>query len=412
MTNKYTHYKEKEIHLFKNYDGKRNLIYTGVKYYKIELKQFYEILNRPFKYDFIFVKSKSKTKKEMKKEHMAYILMINILKEKTDNKINMFKTGSFGKTALSLFSSMCNLNPPEVQEYEFKYLNNGGAVRYAKKGYEGIAYQYDINSYYPSLMISNYIRMPLTEGTILPLTQKQFDDKKRVKFGVYHAEIICDNDAMFQTTKHNIYSHYEINYAKQLGLEINILGDALVWEPEQTEKFNKIFGKYVNYLYPIRHKHPDIKTILNALWGALCAKRGGDYTPYIMTYDELATFDKEYDIITPLDDNFERCEVKVKTDIKFYKTGFARMKPFLFGFGRVNMVKTFAKVGYDNVLWSHTDCIISSIPLTNKHITQSFQIGKWKYEGKDPNCYIYNKNLKDFKKPKNIKRPYCNIFED
>ena len=398
MTNKYTHYKEKEIHLFRNYDGKRNLIYTGEKFYKIELKQFYEILNRPYKHDFIFVKSKSKSDDDMKLEHTEYLSMCEELIGFTDNKINMYKTGSYGRTSLSLFSSMCKLNPPEIQEYEFKYLNNGGGVRYAKRGYEGIAYQYDINSYYPSLMISNYIRMPMTEGTILPLTQKQFDDKKRVKFGVYHAEIICDNDAKFQTTKHNIYSHYEINYAKQLGLVINILGDALVWEPEQTEKFNKIFGKYVKYLFPLKKKHYAFKEILNALWGALCAKRGGDYTPYIMTYEELLTFDKEYDIITPLDDNFERCEVKVKTDIKFYKTGFARMKPFLFGFARVNMVKTFAKVGYDNVLWSHTDSIISSIPLTNKHIKQTYKIGDWKYEGRDLNCYIHNKNLKDFNK--------------
>lgn len=117
-----------------------------------------------------------------------------------------------------------------------------------------------------------------------------------------------------------------------------------------------------------------------------------------MTYEELSTFDKEYDIITPIGNDFKKCEVKVKTDIKFYKTGFARMKPFLLGFARVNMVKTFAKVGYDNVLWSHTDSVISSIPLTNKHIKQSYKLGDWKYEGKDPNCYIHNKNLKDFKK--------------
>lgn len=396
MTSKYSHFKDKQIYLYRNYDEKKHQFYTGSEYHEILREQTYKVLNRPYKHPFIFVRSKSKTQEEMIDEHKKYILMIDEIKHITNGEINMYRTGTIGKTAMSLFYKYAIIDPENVEQYEFPYLKNGGGIRYAQKGYEGDAYKYDINSFYPSIMASSKVKMPICKGTLTDITTEELKQKRYAQFGVYHAEIICDNDVKFTTSKDNMYSHYEINYAKKLALDIIVLGQALIWSNDQTMTLHKIFDKYVKYLYRIKHKHEGLKTILNSLWGALCGKRGGDNNEYIMKMEDVSECKLDIVSITPMDEKFEYCRVIAKSEIKFYKTGFARMKPFLLGWGRLTMHKTFEKIGYDNVVWSHTDSVVSKIPLNKKHINQAYGLGKWKYEGLSEECYVYNKNFIDF----------------
>ena len=393
--NKYKHFQDKQIRLWQNHDDTTKIVYNGKDYYNMKNQVLYDITSRPFEQSFILVKSERKTPEEMKEEYKQYISNIQEITKLTDNKINMFRTGSISRTALSLFTDLNKIESQPIKEFEFKYLENGGGIRYAQKGYEGKAYKYDINSYYPSLMLSRYIRLPITEGKLIDITTEEVEQKRSVKFGVYHADIKCDNDAIFSTMNKNMYSHYEINYAKKLGLKINILGPALVWDADETVPFYKVFNKFINYLYPLKRKHKRIKNIMNTLWGALCAKSGGDDIKYIMNYEDIEKSKLVIKRITPLDATMTKCEVIIDSDIKFYRTPFARMKPFLLGFARVNMHKTFDKIGYDNILWSHTDSIVSKIQLS-KQIKISYKIGDWKYEGSSDDCYIHNKNFMDF----------------
>lgn len=393
--NKYKHYKNKDIYLYQKHDETTKIVYNGSKYDKMKNEVLFQISSRPFEHSFILVRSETKTPEEMKEEHKEYISMINDIIKITDSKINMFRTGSFGRTALSLFTDINKIEAEPIKEFEFKYLENGGGIRYAQKGYEGQAYKYDINSYYPSLMLSKYIRIPITEGKLIDITTEELEQKRSVKFGVYHADIKCDNDVMFSTMFKKMYSHYEINYAKKLGLKIIVLGPALVWDAEQTIPFYKLFNKYINYLYPLKNKHKKIKIIMNALWGSLCSKSGGDDKKILMNYEDISTSKHIIKRITPLDNTMTKCEVIIESDVRFYKTSFPRMKPFLLGFARVNMHKTFDKIGYDNILWSHTDSIVSKIKLSSQ-IKLSHKIGDWKYEGSTDNCYVYNKNFIDF----------------
>ena len=393
--NKYKHYKNKDIYLYQKHDETTKIVYNGSKYDKMKNEVLFEISRRPFEHSFILVRSEMTTPEEMKEEHKEYISMINDIIKITDSKINMFRTGSFGRTALSLFTDINKIEAEPIKEFEFKYLENGGGIRYAQKGYEGTAYKYDINSYYPSLMLSKYIRIPITEGKSIDITTEELEQKRSVKFGVYHADIKCDNDVMFSTMFKNMYSHYEINYAKKLGLKIIVLGPALVWDTEQTIPFYKLFNKYINYLYPLKNKHKKIKIIMNALWGSLCSKNGRSDYKVLMNYEDISTSKHIIKRITPIDNTMTKCEVIIESDVRFYKTSFPRMKPFLLGFARVNMHKTFDKIGYDNILWSHTDSIVSKIQLSSQ-IKVSYKIGDWKYEGRSDNCYIYNKNFIDF----------------
>lgn len=392
MTNKYLHFKDNKIYLYKDFNGEDITVYTGEKFETITKQKRNDILSKPFGNGFLLVPSESKKKKHMIKEHKKYISMIEEIKTITEGKVNMFKTGTFGNTALSLFTELNKIKSTVIDKYEFKYLNNGGGVRYAKKGYEGEAFKYDINSYYPSIMLSRYVRFPITGGTLTDITSEEIDHKRYVKFGIYNAKIYCDDDVKFTILKSNMYTHYEINYAKKLNLKIEVIGQALLWDKEQTVTLHSVFNKYVTFLYKYKTAHKKIKLILNALWGALVSKRGGIFT-FEIKLEEVDK--KKHDIvrITPIGDDFIYCNLTVKNDVKFYKTSYGRLKSFLLGYARLEMHKLFLKIGYNHVLWSHTDSVVTSIPIHNK-ITLSNAIGDWKYEG-TCDCKIYNKNLCD-----------------
>jgi len=132
MPSKYLHYKDKEIYLYRNYDGKKHQVYTGSEYYEIDREETYEVLNRPFNHPFIFVRSESKTKEEMIDEHKKYISMIEEIKDITNGEINMYRSGTIGKTAMSLFYKYTIIDPENVEQYELPYLQNGGGIRYAQ----------------------------------------------------------------------------------------------------------------------------------------------------------------------------------------------------------------------------------------------------------------------------------------
>jgi hypothetical protein len=396
------HSRDKKICFIKSTDNKNNIIYNGSNFDTISNDERDEIMKKPYGYDYILVPYNDKTNdtKLMIEEYDKYIKTIENISEITEGKINMYRTGTIANTSLCLFnkfndnkerlsSNRTTSELEKIKEHEFKFLENGGGVRVGDKGYEGIGYKYDINSYYPSLMCSKTLKFPICAGELIDITTEEVEHKRFVKFGVYHAEIECEDDKIFTTIGTNMYSHTEINYAKKLGLKINILGQCIVWNDDQLVTFNSVFDKFVKYLYPKKKLDKTIKLILNSLWGGLVQKRGGIFTHKIK-YEDI---DPQKNIIirtNPIDDTY--CMLTTKNTIKFFKTTYARINPFLLGMARVTMHKTFEKIGYENVLWSHTDSVVTKISL-NKQIKQNYDLGNWKYEGCCKNLKIYNKNI-------------------
>ncbi len=395
MSNKFEHYKEKQIYFYRTLDEKTCSVYDGSEIFTMTHKEKINILKNNFKQSFILVINNSNNDDDMKRVYKEYISKIEEIKQITDGKINMFKTGTIGNTAMSIFTKLNNIQADDIKEYEFPFLQNGGGVRYAQNEYNGKGYKYDINSYYPSLMLSRYIKIPLKEGTLIDITSDQLNQMRCVKYGVYHVYIECDDPVIFSTIKTNMYSHFEVNYAKKLGLKINVLGKCITWDKEDMDTFYNVFNKYVKYMYPLKTKHKKIKEIFNALWGFLVSKKGGGNVKYHMNYEDIDHTKYKIKKVTSLDNTMTKCEVMVSTKINFYRTHYARMNPFLLGYARVNMHKTFDKVGYDNVLYSHTDSVILKVNVSSK-FKISFKIGDWKYEGYNKKCKIYNKNSYEF----------------
>ena len=384
------HRTNKKIAFYKLNDNKDYIVYDGSEYKIMTNAERENIMKKPYGYDSILVPYNGD---DAEGDHKEYIKMIDDIYKITDGKINMYKTGTYANTAQCLFNSLNNNinNLEKIEEYEFDFLDNGGGVRVAESGYKGYAYKYDINSYYPSLLKSKTAKFPISAGTLIDITNEEIKVKRFVKFGVYHAEIECNDNKLFTTISSNMYTHTEINYAKKLCLNINILGKCIVWDENQLVSFHSVFNKFVDYLYPLKKQNKGLKLILNSLWGALVQKRGG-----VRTYKiPWADIDPSRHVIiktNPIDDIY--CMLTTKMKVYFYKSSYARINPFLLGLARVNMHKTFNKIGYDKILWSHTDSVITTCPLTSyKHIKINHMIGNWKYEGKCPKLKVINKNI-------------------
>jgi hypothetical protein len=80
------------------------------------------------------------------------------------------------------------------------------------------------------------------------------------------------------------------------------------------------------------------------------------------------------------------------SDVKPFKSNFARMGMFLTAKGRYELYKTISK-HQDKIIYAHTDGFISTKRLK---IKQGQNMGELRFEGKYENLEIKNKNYKSF----------------
>ena len=153
QANKYEHRTEKEI-VFWIHDGKSVVkIFNGKEHGTITSQEKKEHINRSWQYDELLVPYDGK-RLTLRPTTMHTYQSIDNIKGITNNLINMYRTGSIFNTAKALFVKLTTI--PEsrfdkVEAYEFDYLNScGGGVRIAEE-YEGKAFKYDVNSFYPWL---------------------------------------------------------------------------------------------------------------------------------------------------------------------------------------------------------------------------------------------------------------------
>src|SRR5690606_24452009 len=109
----------------------------------------------------------------------------NKLKELTDGKINLYKTGTFKNAALKLFHDFNELIQPEpILQAEGIWIKEAmkGPLVWATK-YKGDCYEYDVVSMYPSIMRDQKFSVPIKAGIFKKLTQDEFDNAKYYEYG-------------------------------------------------------------------------------------------------------------------------------------------------------------------------------------------------------------------------------------
>lgn len=239
-------------------------------------------------------------------------------------------------------------------------------------------------------MNSNIFQVALKEGELVTIKQKEFNALKFAPYGIYHVKITSEDQKLFTQTTSNKYTHYELNHAISLGLKMRVLGKHMQWRPCDRISGKKLFGGFVDYLYELKGQHPFFKKILNCLWGLLV--RSAQSYSIISSYENL-DIGKDERILNacPRKDGLINFRI-INNSFKLFKHNFARMKPFLLGRGRVLMHKLIIKAGADNVVYSHTDSMITKKRF-KKHTVQN-KLGSLKYEGYCNDFMLKNKSFK------------------
>ena len=353
------------------YDSLSKTAFNGKKLYQMSSSEHSDHMNH--KTDYILVsKSDDKFNKTFEEDYEDFIRDANILLEKSNGLINMYKTGNDKITALNLFDWMTkHINPESILQAEADWISKAaiGALIFAEP-YEGKGYEYDVKSQYPSIQKSGML-FPVKGGEYLRL--ETLPDNF-YKYGIYRATITKSEDQninkLFRFNNDNYYTHFDLTTAKLLNLQINLIMDDqpnfLHYSRDKCLTGNEIFGPYINLLFELKQlKLTDrTKSILNILWGALCEKKLVKNTINSDDEDyEIPEFNKLVSIVRTKNDSYY---FKHQDTRKQYKSPFARILPFIVSKGRANISKILEPYKQD-VVKIHTDgFIVNKEPINIK----------------------------------------------
>lgn len=318
----------------------------------------------------------------------------NQLKMSTKGLINLHRQLNETKSALFVFAKLnAMMTPPaKIGQLESTWIDaakSGGLIWANKAPVElGTACQYDINSFYPSLLTRQAFSIPVGEGTFKHIAELPPDF---ALYGLYKCHISSANtlnaNEWFKFKSANsIYTHYDINVARKLGMTVTMsTASPNVLLFEERVPARSVFKPFVDYIYDLRKTVPDatkprVKKIMNCLWGGLCAKRKTK-----VDMNKVKVLDLEGRSVTHIEPFGDSILVTVERNENRYKTSYARMLPFITSYGRHIMFKELHPFK-DSIHRIHTDGFIADRKLDLKLSTK---LGGWKIE-KQGKCRIKN----------------------
>lgn len=325
----------------------------------------------------------------------------NQLKISTKGLINLHRQLNETKSALFVFAKLnAMMTPPaKIGQLESTWIDaakSGGLIWANESPVElETACQYDINSFYPSLLTRQAFSIPVGEGTFKHIAELPPDF---ALYGLYKCHISSANTLNAANTNewfkfkstinsaNSIYTHYDINIARKLGMTVTMsTASPNVLLFEERVPARSVFKPFVDYIYDLRKTVPDatkprVKKIMNCLWGGLCAKRKTK-----VDMNKVNVLDLEGRSVTHIEPFGDSLLVTVERNENRYKTSYARMLPFITSYGRHIMFKELHPFK-DSIHRIHTDGFIADRKLDLKLSTK---LGGWKIE-KQGKCRIKN----------------------
>lgn len=408
-------FEEKQILMI---DYKNNIGYDGKKLIEITddfnnellcfqtpyIRTYYTYLNKRDENGKILKDENGKSiKYTIQEEYEKYIKIADDLKLKSNGEINIYKTGTILSTAQRLFNELTkHLNPENILFDEAESIQNcthGATIFYDE--YEGSAYKSDVKSMFPYILSSAYSLIPFQRGIFKKMTESEFKEclsKNIIPYGLYRVEIIKSNnyqiDRWFRFDDENYYTSIDIKHALELGLTVNLLTDGdeldhnvILYPRKSCLKGDEVFKSYIDKLFPLKEQKVEgAKLLLNIMSGAI-----GELNKVKIKIDENDdSEDIDFDqlnlipisITSSLD--FKYSTYTCVNKDQYYKSNFARFKPFLWSHARYLMTKLCFKHN-ENIVKCYTDGILSKTPLEYGN-----QLGQLKYEGYCNNCKIIN----------------------
>lgn len=373
--------------LFYKYDSDDNVLYyKGTTLRTLEKKDLNTFFRRyGDEYNFTLVK-----KGDIVAEYDTFVEMADALKTASHGLINLYKTYNIPGTAICLFNHFAQcIIPDHIEQDEAKFIDSAssGPLMYSEP-YEGEAYKYDIISHYPSIMEDSHMLFPIKRGEFTHFDEETFQGLKFYQTGLYMCNV-SGHHKLFRNRETNMYTNTDLRYMKQLGINFTIdettKPNALIYSRDKCIEGNQLFKSYISMLREMKEKKiPGAKSLLNTLWGALCGKARIKIT---FTDDgQNVNIDDDWTIVEmgPVSENKYR--INYVENETYFKTNFARMKPFLLAKGRftiINMMLPYT----DAIKRVHTDGFISSRKVK---LQSSDTFGSLKYEGYCPNAKITN----------------------
>lgn len=311
--------------------------------------------------------------------------------------VNLYKTGSITNTARSLFYDYCNsqnIIPEQITLDESIFIKNSssGALIYSHNGYIGPVFEYDINSFYPSILRDHQFKIPIKQGIIKTLSKDEFEKMKSTFFsyGIFRCKISSDKPTkLFRFNKFNYYTTQDLRNATLLGLNIEYIDckdNFLHYAPNTLISGKNLFRWFVDTLYELKGKDKRFKEILNCLWGCLVQEKK---TRLVIDLTKESDVNLNTDKIEILSQVIEKNKCIIEYTYKntsSFKTDFGRMKSFLLSQGRLKMSQLLVD-HVEHVESLNTDGWKSSKKLD---IELGNGIGDLRYEGERKNVKILN----------------------
>ena len=342
-----------------------------------------EIDRKPRSSGYLVIKVRDEDNRSLKEIYDEFIETANELKEKTNGKVNLFKTGSITNSSKYHFKNFMkqDIECDTIVGNEAKWISNAttGSLQYATRGYEGEAIGYDVNSFYASILNSNF-RIPIKKGTFERMTYDGIF-KSHVTYGIYRCTIEGEiTPFLFRLNPTNIYTSIDINRAIKLGYEVKYIIDdqpnRILYKKDDFIEAKEIFGEYIEYFYNLKCKGvKGSKLFLTCLWGWLTAKEP-------MTLSNTGSYDiddsKEITGIFPLNED-DKVRIIVNKANKMYKHAFARFAPFLLARAR-ELIGLIYEDQIEDVVRVSTDGFILQNELKDANLGD--QLGQLKIEKK------------------------------
>lgn len=240
------------------------------------------------KWDFACLQAKREEGKRGMPLEKQWVKWMNERAALLEHGVDMFETPTPAAAALkelALAPNIIEWGKLPFDQQEWLYKAAMGALIWAENGFKGDAFQYDYNSFYPSLLEKH--TFPKGPGKFMTVAGKSVaaDGRSYWPYGIYRlAKPLppCDKKArpLWRTHGEPYYTHYDLaTYEKHTGLTVTLAQDGkanlLRWDPKQTAKGLVTFKPFVDKWYALKAMGvPGAKTILTSLWGALSQKHG------------------------------------------------------------------------------------------------------------------------------------------
>lgn len=306
-----------------------------------------------------------------------------------------------------LFRTISVKDPEKIETAESKLLSNihRGGFRFSKPGKYDDVFQYDINSFYPSVLNTGLF-VPFSSP--LELTQDDFQKMKAGNFYYYGIYEICNINIenvpeKYESILYSIlkpkkyYTHCDLYTFKKLGINFKILNG---WKYVDKKQLKQVFARYVNHLYTAKQKAKQefplalkcIKAMISRIHGYLSEKCS--QKKYIDPKKETLDINEDFQL-TSLHEMNGKLLAKLTRINNIFRYSWSRPMCVFQNICRnrfINLVITEIDKG-NELLYSHTDSMV----LKNKAKTLeiSDKLGDFKLENSG-NITIENMQTKYF----------------